>query len=109
MDWSHCIFDCKLYLGVTTFLTISREPMCYLSCYRSGEDSFGNLKWKNMNPMKEVKLMKEYMRDRDYEKLMGLLKEVIVSLSHICVAYGHVYYKLSKVPISNLHVSFLVS
>ena len=36
----------------------------------------GNLEWKSLNPMRKVTLMKNYMRARDYEKLMGLLTEV---------------------------------
>ena len=31
-----------------------------------------------MDPMKQVQSMEDYMPVRDYEKLMGLLKEVIV-------------------------------
>ena len=31
-----------------------------------------------MNPMKQVESMEDFIPARDYEKLMGLLKEVII-------------------------------
>ena len=53
--------------------------MQYLPCYRpEDDDPIGNLKWISMNPMRQVESMEDYMRPRDYEKLMGLLKEVMV-------------------------------
>ena len=70
--------------------------MKYLSCYRSEDDDpIGNLKWKSMDPMKQVQSMEDYMPVRDYEKLMGLLKEVIVYAGWVICQTCKLYHVLT--------------